>query len=320
MENKIEVVYTKAKLLKRMGAHFIDLGLTFLTAMLLFAIFNPVITGSGFYKAKQNELIQLRNESGLYENNVLATTYVENEELFPSFKDRKNFLSERIDEFYSNTTYFTDDTIIKEYDQRKLDATVVVESTTIHLFIKSGDNIIENNVSDESLFNFYKGEIEDTSLAYLVRNSRYFNLTRFSFWVTIIEIIVFGTFAFTVYYLVMPLAAFRRGRQTIGMKLEKIGLINVEAENIGWGIYTLRFIFMYVVFLLLDFVGFLIPALVSLGMMYFSKTNSSLVNYVFNDYMVDVTDQMIYFGAWEREESEIKLQEMSIENKDFELK
>ena len=54
--------------------------------------------------------------------------------------------------------------------------------------------------------------------------------------------------------------------------------------------------------------------------MYFTKSNSSLVNYVFNDYMVDVTDQKIYFNALEREEFEIKLQEISIENKDLRLK
>ena len=320
MENKTEVVYTKAKLLKRMGAHFIDLGLTFLATVFLFAIFNSVITKSGFYKAKENEMVQVKNETGLYEDGTLITTYVEDEEKYPSYKDRKDVLSVRILDFYHNATYFSDDKMMKAYDERRLNATTTVESSTVHLFIKDGDNIIENNVSDESLFNFYKAEIEDISLGYLVNNPVYFNLTRFSFWVTIIEIIVFGTFSFTVFYLVMPLAAFRRGRQTIGMKLEKIGLINVHAENIGWGIYTLRFFFMYVVFLLLDFVGFLIPALVSLGMMYFSKTNSSLVNYVFNDYMVDVTDQMIYFAAWEREESEIKLQEMSIENKDLNLK
>jgi hypothetical protein len=36
--------------------------------------------------------------------------------------------------------------------------------------------------------------------------------------------------------------------------------------------------------------------------------------------MVDVTDQKIYFDAVEREEAEIKLQEISIENRDLLLK
>ena len=55
-------------------------------------------------------------------------------------------------------------------------------------------------------------------------------------------------------------------------------------------------------------------------MMYVNKTNSNLPNYVFNDYAVDVDNQTIYLNALERAESEFKLQEISIENKDFTIK
>ena len=120
--------------------------------------------------------------------------------------------------------------------------------------------------------------------------------------------------------MVLPLTCFKRGRQTIGMKLEKIGLISVKAVNVGVGKFVGRFVFNYFVFFILDFVGFLIPAIVSVTMMYVNKTNSNLTNYVFNDYAVDVADKTIYLNALEREESEFKLQEISIENKDFTLK
>ena len=55
-------------------------------------------------------------------------------------------------------------------------------------------------------------------------------------------------------------------------------------------------------------------------MMYLNKTNSNLTNYVFNDYAVDVSDKLIYLNSLERAESEFKLQEISLENKDFTLK
>ena len=318
--DKKEVVYTKAKIGKRIGAYFIDIGLTILSALTLFAVINTLVTRSKWYKAKEAELVEVKNETGLYQNGVLITTYVDNEELYPTYESRKNELSTRIDNFYHNTTYFFDNKILEEYDKRKLDALTTVDGVSVHLFVKDGDIVVENNVSDESLFNFYKVEIEDTSLGYLVNNPVYFNLTKFSFWVSVVEGVIITTVVFTVFYLVLPLTAFKRGRQTLGMKMEKIGLITVRADNIGAGIYVARFFFMYVVFLLLDFVGFMIPAFVSLGMMYFSASNSSLVNYVFNDYMVDVTDQKIYFNALELEESEIKLQEISLENRDLHLK
>lgn len=321
MENsKIEVVYTKAKLLKRMGAYFLDLGLTFLTAAIFFAITNTIVTNMNFYKQKQVQLVETRNESRLYEEGVLITTYVDDDTKYPSYKERKIEVSTRLDEFYHNPTYFSDEKIIEEYTQRKLDATTTIEGVSVHLFLKEGEIVIENAVSDETLYNFYKAEVEYTALGYLVKNPTYFYLTRYNFWVTIIEIIIWATIAFVVFYLIFPITCYKRGRQTLGMKMEKIALISVRADNVTTGVYILRFLFMYFVFLILDFVGFLIPAFVSLGMMYFSKTNSSLVNYVFNDYVVDITNQKIYLNALEREESEIQLQEISIENRDLTLK
>ena len=317
---KTEVLYTKAKLLKRIGAHFIDIGLTFLTALTLYSIINTIITHSGWFKSKENEMVEIKNESGLYVNGVVVTSYVDNADLYPSYLQRKNELSSRIDAFYVNPTYFNDNKALLNYNGRKLNATTTVDGNTIHLFIVEADVIKENAVSDEALFNFYKDEIDDNALGYLVNNPTYFALTKFSFWVSVVEIIVLATISFALYYLLFPLAVFRRGRQTLGMKLEKIGLITVKAENLSAGVYVGRFFFMYFVFLPLNFVSFLIPTFVSLGMMYFTKSNSSLVNYVFNDYMVDVTDQKIYFNALEREEFEIKLQEISIENKDLRLK
>ena len=104
------------------------------------------------------------------------------------------------------------------------------------------------------------------------------------------------------------------------MKLEKIALISVYADNISIGKYIGRFFFMFFVFIILNFVSFTLPSIVSISMMYLTKTNSSLVNYVFNDYVVDVSIQKIYMSALEREESEIHLKDVSIENNDFSIK
>ena len=314
--NVKEVIYTKAKVGRRLISHFFDLGILFLVVAIGFTICNSLIKKTNWYNSKKEELTVLRNESKLYDDGVVITSVSDDDTKLPSYELKKDYLSVRIEEFYHNSTYFKDLTIYEEYNSRKLDA----KDGTLHLFIKDGDNIVENNVSHELLYNFYKSEVDEHALAYLMTNDEYFNLTRFSFWVTVWTIIILTVVFFTLFYLIFPLFIFRRGRQTIGMKLEKIALINVRAVNIPAWTYVLRFLFMLVIFIFLDFVAFLIPAFVSMGMMYGTKTNSSLVNYVFNDYMVDVTNQDIYLDEGEREFKEEERKKISLENRDLTLK
>ena len=314
-----EVVYKKAKLSSRMFAHFIDVSLFILTTLILFSITNMIVTRSGWYKNKNVQLVQLRNDSGLYVDNVVLTTYVKSTSVFSDDTKRKDFLRERILTFYNNPTYINNVAqTIEAYNNRRLDA---MFNEDIHYFVLEDGNIIENNVVSATKFvEYYSNEITNTTLGYLYNTQAYFYLTKFSFWCSVVQVIILGTISFTLYYLVLPLTCYKRGRQTIGMKLSKIALISVWADNITAGKYTLRFLFMFFVFIPLNFVSFLIPTFLSISMMFLTKTNSSLANYVFNDYMVDVKDQKVYFDALERSESEIKLQSMSIENRDLKLK
>ena len=315
--NKKEVVYKKAKLGKRMLAYFIDVGLLIMTTLIMLSIINIPITNSNWYKSKQDELIQLRNDSGIYEDGINIVDYTADNSRFDSYEKKNEFLSMHIDAFYRDTTYFNDLNKIKnEYESRKINA----KKDGVNLFVQDDGKVVENAVSPEWLYDFYVEEIQNYTLAYLMRNTNYFYLTRFSFLVTVVEFVSLFTLFFTVYFLILPLTCFKRGRQTIGMKLEKIGIISVKAVNVTTGKYIGRFVFNYFVFFILDFVGFLIPAVVSITMMYVNKTNSNLTNYVFNDYAVDAADKTIYLNALEREESEFKLQEISLENKDFTLK
>ena len=316
-KNKIEVVYKKAKLRKRMLAYFIDIGLLIMSTLIMLSIINIPITSSPWYKAKEAELVQLRNDSGLYVDGINIVDYVSSNSDYPSYEEKKNFVSEHIDNFYKNTTYFNDLAKIKnEYENRKLAA----KKDGVNLFVREDGEVKENAVSAELLYNFYVDETQNYTYAYLMRNTNYFYLTRFSFLVTVGEFVSLFTLFFIIYFLILPLTCFKRGRQTLGMKLEKIGLISVKAVNIGAGKFVGRFVFNYFVFFILNFVGFLIPSIVSVTMMYVNKTNSNLPNYVFNDYAVDITDKTIYLNALEREESEFKLQEISLENKDFTIK
>ena len=317
---KIEVLYTKAKISKRLFAYFLDLGLFLLTTFILFSIINIPVTKSSWFVRNQTELVQLRNDTGLYVDNVIIYTYLTNEKELTD-KQRKDEMSSRIDAFYHNATYISDfDKMNEQYTARKLKA----KSGGVNLFIVDPEDeskVIENPVVVyEKLFDFYKNEVDNYSLAFMIKNTNYFYHVRFSFWTTLIEFIIIMLLSFTFYFLIVPLCICRRGRQTLGMKMEKVGLISIRADNISAGKFVARFFFNLGVFIILDFIAFLIPALVSMTMMILSKTNQNLTNYVFNDYAVDVTNQRIYLNAAEREEMNFKLQEISIENKDLRLK
>ena len=314
----IEVVYSKPKMSKRIMAYFIDIGLFVMSTLILFSIFNVPVTHSTWYKSHSEELTQLRNESGLYVEDETIIAYVESNEEYDSYTKRKDELSKRINSFYYNEIYFSDiETNLKKYSDRKLQA----KSENVNLFVKNENEVVENpGASHEALYNFYKSEISNYSLGYLFNNPRYTSLVKFTFHVTVVEFVVLITITHIIFFLVLPLTCFKRGRQTLGTKLENVGLISYHADNISTGMFILRYLFNFVVFVPLNFACFLIPSLISVTIMYAGKTNSSLTNYVFNDYAVDVTNQKIYFNSLEREEAQIKLQDMSIENKDLRLK
>ena len=317
---KVEVVYKKAKISKRLFAYFLDIGLFLLTTFILFSIINIPVTKSSWFVRNQTELVQLRNDSGLYVDNTVIYTYLEKQDTMTD-EAKKNEISARIDAFYHNATYISDfEKMNQQYTARKLKA----KSGGVNLFLvdPNDETIVYENptVVYSKLFEFYKTEVSDYSLAFMIKNPNYFYHVRFSFWTTLIEFILIMLLSFIFYFLIVPLFICRRGRQTLGMKMEKVGLISVYADNITSWKFVLRFLFNLGVFIVLDFVAFLIPAIVSMTMMIVSKTNQNLTNYVFNDYAVDVTNQRIYLNALEREEMNFKLQEMSIENRDLRLK
>ena len=314
MENsKTEVVYTKAKPGRRMLAHVMDIGIFLFMTIILFTVSNIIVRNSSSYVQSMERLAQIKNESGIFTDNVIITTYVQDNTKFPNTTDKKEYLRKGIDYFYHNPTYFDD--IAKQmevYDKRRLDSLLFERNAE--------DQVVEKNVDVQQLYTFYKSEVDDRAVVLLLNNLEYVSLSRISFIAALIEIIVSATLSFIIFYYIVPAFIFRRGRQTIGMKLSKIGLITIHAVNETLGIYTLRAVFMFFVFIPINFVSFMIPTFVSITMMYVNKTNSSLVNYVFNDYMVDITAQDIYLNDLERIEAQESLKQASLENKDYRLK
>lgn len=318
MMNK-ELEYNKAKIYKRFFAAFIDLFCVFLMTFILFSLTNMVLPHIESYSSLVEKRNNLLDESHLYDENYLVITdVIADEKEFPTFNSKKDYLSEHIEEFYNSSLYFDDLSEIKEeYDKRRIE----YRYNGIKLFDYNENNeIIELNVSPEYLTNFYIEEVNNYCLKYLFNNIDYVETTRIISLVSILNFACWLILMVTLFYLVFPLWIFKRGRLTIGKRIFSIGLIDGNALNITNSKYILRFLFILFIIFILSFFSFLLPIFVSIGMMLISKRQQDLVDYIFNNYVVDIKDSEIYLDYLEYLDKNNIDKKLSIETKDLNLK
>lgn len=317
-ENQIkkeEIEYRSAKVGKRVLALLVDAFLTVFTAVIFFATSNALISSTPFYLEEKTSRENLQKESGLYTDDfILISEYVDSSSL--STREKNEYLSKHINDFYSNSTFIVDADPYKEYDQRRLKA---LDGST-SLFIKNEDGIKENELANpSSILSFYKSEINDECLKYLFSNEVYINTNKFFFILSFVIGAISLTLSFLIYYLILPLTAFKKGKRTLGMFIFKIGLVGKNGLSLKALPYLGRVAFDYFVFIWLSFVSFLLPWGVSFTMLLFSKRSQSLDDYVLNQYKVDISRDDIYLDYGDYRSKKENRSKASIENNDFEI-
>lgn len=315
---KVEVSYSKASLSKRMIASVIDLCLIFFTCIVLFTCFIYPIRNLPIYTKQIDIQNSLRIESNLYvDENTTILNYASNDENLSNYSLKKDYLSSKIEAFYANKTFFSSNSEYLSYQERKLEAK---SQDGLNLFKTENDNIVETNQKPEEYYNFYYSEIENYCFSYLFNCPSYGEATSTIFLIIVISLLIFLVVSFLIYIVILPTTCFKRGRQTIGMKMFKIALIGVDGMNVKLDRYLCRCLFTLSIMYFLDFFSFLIPLFISLGMMYISKTNQNLTDYVFNQYYIDCKDDDIYLDQGEYFSKKENLKEISLTNKDISLK
>lgn len=317
----IDVEYTKAKISSRFLAFIVDIFILLFTTFIIFSFSNMAIQNMRFYTNLVDGREKLKTSSGLYlEDGTMITTYMDSDtqQEYNSNLQKKNKLSSVLKTFYSNDVFFdlTNNDGLKEYNERKTNAKHNDQS----LFTFDLGEYLENNLDPVYFYDFYKDEVEYHAIQYLFNSNEYTNHTKTIFLILFIIFIVELIICYVVYFLVFPLTFLKRGRQTLGMKLFKISLISSNALNIKTNIFWLRFAFNLSIMLLLDLFAFLIPFILSVTMLYVTKTNQNLTNYVFNDYCVDSTNDDIYLNYFEYLDKKRLNEETRLENKNLTLK
>lgn len=319
-EKKIEVEYTKATIGKRLLASLVDFFCLFFIAFVIYSLSNMAYEKTSSYQGLLSTREEIKLESGLYtEDGTLIVEYATSDTSFTSYEERKDYLSQKIDAFYLNEKFFdlSNNTSKADYEERKLEYKTDDET---FLFEEQDGKVVERNVKPEELFSFYSDEVNNYCLKYLFNSDGYSYTTRMIFIVSVVIFLISLIVSYTIFYLIFPLTFLKRGRQTLGMKLFNISLIGYNALNITTGKYVGRFFFNLLIMVILDFFSFLLPMIVSVSMMYFTKTNQNLTNYVFNDYAVDTKDDDVYLNYLEYLDKKSTSTQAKLENQDLVIK
>lgn len=314
--NNEEIVYSSAKPSKRGLALLIDGFFTLFLALVIFALSNTFITKAPFYLEVVNKKESIQDQSSLFSpGHVLISEYVDTLSL--SSREKNEYISSKIDSFYGNRDFFVDgvDPTVG-YIKRKGKAS---NGSTV-LFVYEDGELKENpNVDPASLLEFYKNEVNEECLKLFYQYPGYLETNKFFFIFGVSEALVSLTISFSLFYLVLPLTAFRRGKKTLGMYLLKIALVGKDGLSLRSGPYVGRFFFDYFVFIILSFASFLITWAISIGMLLLSLKKQSLDDYLLNQYKVDVTNSDVYIDYYEYMHSKQTRKEASLENKDFNI-
>jgi uncharacterized RDD family membrane protein YckC len=310
-----DVEYPKAKFYKRWFAGIIDVFLMALLGMIFFSLEGLITVNVPDYQNMLHERNFFQLESRLYVTNAdgnVITLLESTDNSAATEAEKKQNLSDALDYFYEDATFFADNSGFNDYQTRKKDAT----NGSSPIFTLKEGTYVENGFSDSVYLDFYYSEIEHHAMGRLTENVTYSAVTRSIFLIAVGEGLLGFGLGFLLTFCVVPLIL-KRGRKTLGMYLFHISLIGADALNVKGKAFFLRSLLVFGVGFLLDVVAILIPFVVSITMMYLSKTGQDFFDYVTNTYVVDTTKKDVYRDYSEYLSRMGGIKEATLTNNDF---
>lgn len=287
----LELYYERATNGRRFSAFLFDvfscllagallLLLTFLVLKNVPAIQNAVAT---------REDIGVR--SGLYEkgeDGLVETIDAIDADKGRTFDEKSQDIDVILTSFYSDSLFFDGSTGTERYLEYKDQARLPDGQK----MFENGKRVLVNDDYDEDYYSFYKDCFE-VARGYLSQNGSYRKANQTIFFSYTFSIVGTLLFPFPFFFLLVPLL-FRRTRQTFGMRLCRIALVDGNGLALSNGKTVGRFLFLFLVEIVLSLFSFLVPLFVSVGMVLLSKTHQTLHDYVFNTYAISSDKATIY--------------------------
>lgn len=321
-DNKnINVLYYRPKFTHRIFANLLDILIFIMVFLACFLGVREIIRNTPTYKAKSQELTQMRLGSGLYaydDDNVLRDIIsVINYAKGQSAKSHMTRARAAIDEFITYTKEVSTEAnysiVVKDYREYRLADNMVHNNVPLFV-LNEQDEVIENptlidsaeTISSQIYTEYYKKAyqpyIDNHLQAYLVVVVPHYKdiinyQTNMLLWVNI-----FAVYCFTglLVYLV-PIFIFRRGRMTFGKALYGIGLVDSNCLSPSLPRTLARFAIFYFAILVLSLFTFGLPIIISFSIMVFSKNKQGFADYMLRLTEVDGKRTKIYFSFQEVE-------------------
>lgn len=312
---KINIEYENSSYKQKWGSIIIDLFCIFFVTFVFFSLNMMLNRTLPFYKSIISEQNTLKIESKLYleDQSFIIDNLESNTDL--TYEDKKETLRVILDDFYQNRE-FTSVEDLNDYNNRRLQ----VKENDVNLFYTSSSKIVENNLSPETYYNFYKDEINNHSIGLLYNNGRYVKTSQDIFIISLVSFIIDLFLSHVIFKLIIPLTLFKEGRRSLGMAVFKVSYVTVSGLNMKAKNYVFYWFMNFLVYYVVNFFSFLLVSIVSISMMYFSKSKQSFLEYVFNIYLVDSTSQDIYYDLEDYQDKIEKKKNAKLQNNDLLLK
>ena len=296
---KTEIRYKKCSDIKRVFAFLIDFFLVILSSILVFGVALAIYYVTPSYKENINDRKELEDNSFLFIDGVELDDYYASSDL--TFEEQIKDYDSRLYKFYNLDLYKSE---LENFNKRKLSALYNSEQ----LFIEKDGNIIFNdsNIPVIAYMDFFEKEYKSNTI-YVFRNEETYKDLTFAISVTILILIIISFILMSlVFYFFIPLFNYRY-RQTLGMKIFKLGIISHSNYSLTNKEFCFRFLFFFIVEYLLGFLSFFIISLVSFSFMLLGKKKEPFHDLLFDSKMIDVSTSKIYRDQFELL-SEIKKQ------------
>jgi len=326
------VLYYRPKFTHRIFANLVDILIFIFVFVSCFLGVREIIRHTPGYQAKQQELTQMRVDSGLYaydDDNVLRDIIsVLNYSKGQTAKSHMTRSKAAIEKFIKYIGDLSEDekyvdyktelvknlnVVVEDYRNYRLSESMVHNDTPMFI-VNESNEVVENPALFESVESIssqiytvyyektYKPFIDDHCQAYIVVVVPHYKdiinyQTNLLLWVNI-----FAVYCFTglLVYLV-PLFIFRRGRMTIGKALYGIGLVDSNCLSPSLPRTLARFAIFYFAILVLSLFTFGLPIIISFSIMVFSKNKQGFQDYMLRLTEVDGKRTKIYFSFQEVE-------------------
>lgn len=325
-ENVLEIEYPKASFSKRLIAAIFDMVLFSIVAFMLysygFSYLTMVMPG---YMENVETFTGRKAESKLFSDfygdndSTLITDYYRHEIAQTSEDDKMDKYWEANDaietaltSFYTNPSFYEVNNGIETYNLEKIPAHQ--ERGTYFLYSEDGSIVRDSTKTGEEMYEFYQAAV-NSALNYLYKDSTLINSSRVITYYHISMIALAIVISGSIFYLMFPFI-FKKNRQTLGKLIFKLGVISADGLRPSGARTFARFAAFFGIEVLVSLVSFALPLIVSFSMFAFSKTGTSLHDYITNTYVVDISTYSIYKSVDDLKESDAHERDFDIKPKD----